>query len=99
MLSSLQTVRVWQGSENGNYDCRHILKDHTAEVIDLIYANENISSLLLLVILIVPLITLVKHDTVGQVDELLYDAFNVTWLFKYLIILSLSMNIGFLVTF
>jgi len=29
----LQTVRVWQGSEDGNYDCRHILKDHTAEVI------------------------------------------------------------------
>ena len=28
----LQTVRVWQGSESGNYDCRHVLKDHTAEV-------------------------------------------------------------------
>lgn len=28
----MQTVRVWQGSENGNYDCRHVLKDHTAEV-------------------------------------------------------------------
>ncbi|CAK7327314.1 unnamed protein product [Dovyalis caffra] len=27
-----ETVRVWQGSEDGNYDCRHILKDHTAEV-------------------------------------------------------------------
>lgn len=61
MLSSLQTVRVWQGSENGNYDCRHVLKDHTAEVINLISANENISSLFLLVILIVPLIALVKH--------------------------------------
>ncbi|KAB5537697.1 hypothetical protein DKX38_015230 [Salix brachista] len=34
LLSSphLYTVRVWQGSEDGNYDCRHILKDHTAEV-------------------------------------------------------------------
>ncbi|KAG6757305.1 hypothetical protein POTOM_037613 [Populus tomentosa] len=30
--SHLYTVRVWQGSEDGNYDCRHILKDHTAEV-------------------------------------------------------------------
>lgn len=28
----LQTVRLWQSSENGNYDCKHILKDHTAEV-------------------------------------------------------------------
>ncbi|KAJ6318798.1 hypothetical protein OIU76_014199 [Salix suchowensis] len=28
----IKTVRVWQGSEDGNYDCRHILKDHTAEV-------------------------------------------------------------------
>ena len=28
----LQTVRVWQGSDNENYNCRHILKDHTAEV-------------------------------------------------------------------
>ncbi|KAJ0034557.1 hypothetical protein Pint_25149 [Pistacia integerrima] len=26
------TVRLWQGSEDGNYDCRHIMKDHTAEV-------------------------------------------------------------------
>ncbi|XP_011013445.1 PREDICTED: pre-mRNA-processing factor 19-like [Populus euphratica] len=30
--SADKTVRVWQGSEDGNYDCRHILKDHTAEV-------------------------------------------------------------------
>ncbi|KVI00414.1 Pre-mRNA-splicing factor 19 [Cynara cardunculus var. scolymus] len=30
--SADKTVRVWQGSENGNYDCRHVLKDHTAEV-------------------------------------------------------------------
>ncbi|XP_022849572.1 pre-mRNA-processing factor 19-like [Olea europaea var. sylvestris] len=30
--SADKTVRLWQGSENGNYDCRHILKDHTAEV-------------------------------------------------------------------
>lgn len=30
--SADKTVRVWKGSENGNYDCRHILKDHTAEV-------------------------------------------------------------------
>ncbi|XP_021899515.1 pre-mRNA-processing factor 19 homolog 1-like [Carica papaya] len=30
--SADKTVRVWQGSEDGNFDCRHILKDHTAEV-------------------------------------------------------------------
>ncbi|XP_059632306.1 pre-mRNA-processing factor 19 [Cornus florida] len=30
--SADKSVRIWQGSENGNYDCRHILKDHTAEV-------------------------------------------------------------------
>ncbi|CAK9180205.1 unnamed protein product [Ilex paraguariensis] len=30
--SADKTVRLWQSSENGNYDCRQILKDHTAEV-------------------------------------------------------------------
>ncbi|XP_012487307.1 pre-mRNA-processing factor 19 [Gossypium raimondii] len=30
--SADKTVRIWQGSEDGKYDCRHILKDHTAEV-------------------------------------------------------------------
>ncbi|KAJ4722792.1 pre-mRNA-processing factor 19-like [Melia azedarach] len=30
--SADKTVRLWQGSEDGNYDCRHILRDHTAEV-------------------------------------------------------------------
>ncbi|OVA10375.1 WD40 repeat [Macleaya cordata] len=30
--SADKTVRVWQGSEDGNYNCRHILKDHMAEV-------------------------------------------------------------------
>ncbi|OVA02324.1 WD40 repeat [Macleaya cordata] len=30
--SADKTVRVWQGSEDGNYNCRHILKDHSAEV-------------------------------------------------------------------
>ncbi|EPS73033.1 hypothetical protein M569_01722, partial [Genlisea aurea] len=30
--SADKTVRVWQASEGGNYDCRSILKDHTAEV-------------------------------------------------------------------
>ncbi|WOL09945.1 pre-mRNA-processing factor 19 [Canna indica] len=30
--SSDKTVRIWQGTEDGNYDCRHVLKDHTAEV-------------------------------------------------------------------
>ncbi|XP_077252774.1 pre-mRNA-processing factor 19-like [Tasmannia lanceolata] len=31
--SADKTVRVWQQeSENGNYSCRHVLKDHTAEV-------------------------------------------------------------------
>jgi len=29
----MQTVRVWQGGNDGNYNCRHVLKDHTAEVI------------------------------------------------------------------
>lgn len=29
----LQTVRLWQGSNDGNYNCKHILKDHNAEVI------------------------------------------------------------------
>lgn len=27
-----KTVRVWQGTDDGNYSCRHILNDHTAEV-------------------------------------------------------------------
>ncbi|XP_009411388.2 pre-mRNA-processing factor 19 [Musa acuminata AAA Group] len=30
--SSDKTVRVWQGTENGNYDCQHVMRDHTAEV-------------------------------------------------------------------
>ncbi|XP_004134043.1 pre-mRNA-processing factor 19 [Cucumis sativus] len=30
--SADKTVRVWQQSDDGNYNCRHILKDHTAEV-------------------------------------------------------------------
>ncbi|KAG9136109.1 hypothetical protein Leryth_003727 [Lithospermum erythrorhizon] len=30
--SADKTVRIWQGSENGIYDCRSTLKDHTAEV-------------------------------------------------------------------
>ncbi|XP_039157118.1 pre-mRNA-processing factor 19 homolog 1 isoform X1 [Eucalyptus grandis] len=30
--SADKTVRIWQGSEDGSYNCRHILKDHTAEV-------------------------------------------------------------------
>lgn len=30
--SADKTVRVWQESDDGNYNCRHILKDHTAEV-------------------------------------------------------------------
>lgn len=33
----LQTVRIWKGSEEGSYDCRHILKDHTTEVTAIIY--------------------------------------------------------------
>ncbi|KAK8966263.1 U-box domain-containing protein 72 [Platanthera guangdongensis] len=27
-----KTVRVWQGMDDGNYSCRHILNDHTADV-------------------------------------------------------------------
>ncbi|KAM7252876.1 hypothetical protein ACFE04_025494 [Oxalis oulophora] len=30
--SADKTVRIWKGSEDGNYSCTHILKDHTAEV-------------------------------------------------------------------
>ncbi|XP_027116671.1 pre-mRNA-processing factor 19 homolog 1-like [Coffea arabica] len=30
--SADKTVRLWQGSEDGNYECRHIMKDHDAEV-------------------------------------------------------------------
>ncbi|KAI5649722.1 hypothetical protein M9H77_35727 [Catharanthus roseus] len=30
--SADKTVRIWKGSEDGKYDCRHVLKDHTAEV-------------------------------------------------------------------
>ncbi|KQK23734.1 pre-mRNA-processing factor 19 [Brachypodium distachyon] len=30
--SADKTVRIWQGSEDGNYGCRHTLKDHNAEV-------------------------------------------------------------------
>ncbi|XP_050215859.1 pre-mRNA-processing factor 19-like [Mercurialis annua] len=30
--SADKTVRIWKGSEDGKYDCRHILKDHEAEV-------------------------------------------------------------------
>lgn len=41
---SLQTVRVWQGSESGDFECRHILKDHTAEVINF-YAGQGIVNL------------------------------------------------------
>ncbi|XP_048334064.1 pre-mRNA-processing factor 19 [Ziziphus jujuba] len=30
--SADKTVRIWQGSDDGNYNCSHILKDHDAEV-------------------------------------------------------------------
>ncbi|XP_041001982.1 pre-mRNA-processing factor 19-like [Juglans microcarpa x Juglans regia] len=30
--SADKTVRLWQESDDGNHNCRHILKDHTAEV-------------------------------------------------------------------
>jgi pre-mRNA-processing factor 19 len=30
--SADKTVRLWQEAENGTYDCRKVLKDHTAEV-------------------------------------------------------------------
>ncbi|KAK4258410.1 hypothetical protein QN277_007865 [Acacia crassicarpa] len=30
--SADKTVRLWQSSDDGNYICRHVLKDHTAEV-------------------------------------------------------------------
>jgi len=30
--SADKTVRIWQANEDGAYNCRHVLKDHTAEV-------------------------------------------------------------------
>ncbi|KAL3686766.1 hypothetical protein R1sor_013075 [Riccia sorocarpa] len=30
--SADKTVRIWQGQEDGSYNCKHVLKDHTAEV-------------------------------------------------------------------
>ncbi|KAF4364824.1 hypothetical protein G4B88_003794 [Cannabis sativa] len=30
--SADKTVRIWQGSDDGNYNCNHVLKDHNAEV-------------------------------------------------------------------
>ncbi|KAH9602067.1 hypothetical protein KSS87_007005 [Heliosperma pusillum] len=30
--SADKTVRLWRGLDDGTYDCRHVLKDHTAEV-------------------------------------------------------------------
>ncbi|KMZ69392.1 U-box domain-containing protein 72 [Zostera marina] len=30
--SADKTVRVWQGKENGNYNCQHVLRNHNAEV-------------------------------------------------------------------
>ncbi|PON38165.1 WD repeat containing protein [Parasponia andersonii] len=30
--SADKTVRIWQGSDDGNYNCNHILNDHNAEV-------------------------------------------------------------------
>lgn len=39
----MQTVKIWQGSEEGNYNCIHTLKDHTAEVsncVDILLQNN-----------------------------------------------------------
>ncbi|KAL0305240.1 UNVERIFIED_CONTAM: Pre-processing protein [Sesamum angustifolium] len=41
--SADKTVRVWRGSEDGNYECRHVLKDHTAEVVHLCANYEFVS--------------------------------------------------------
>lgn len=30
--SADKTVRIWQGSDEGNYNCNHVLRDHNAEV-------------------------------------------------------------------
>ncbi|CAA7390575.1 unnamed protein product [Spirodela intermedia] len=30
--SADKTIRLWQGADDGNYNCLHVLKDHTAEV-------------------------------------------------------------------
>ncbi|MED6186634.1 hypothetical protein PIB30_068605 [Stylosanthes scabra] len=36
------TVRVWQGSDDDTYNCKHILRDHTAEVEDVtVHATNN----------------------------------------------------------
>ncbi|XP_060179085.1 pre-mRNA-processing factor 19-like [Lycium barbarum] len=40
--STDKTVRVWQDSKNGSYDCRYVLKDHTAEVQAVtVHATDN----------------------------------------------------------
>ncbi|VFQ85430.1 unnamed protein product [Cuscuta campestris] len=40
--SADKTVRLWQGSEDGSYACRHVLKDHTAEVQSVtVHATNN----------------------------------------------------------
>ncbi|CAM8927083.1 unnamed protein product [Rhodiola kirilowii] len=40
--SADKTVRVWQGSDDGGYNCRHILKDHSAEVAAVtVHATNN----------------------------------------------------------
>jgi len=37
-----KTVRIWQGKDDGSYDCKHILKDHTAEVRAVtVHATQN----------------------------------------------------------
>ncbi|KAG6556848.1 hypothetical protein Mapa_001795 [Marchantia paleacea] len=30
--SADKTVRIWQGQDDGSYNCKHVLKDHSAEV-------------------------------------------------------------------
>jgi pre-mRNA-processing factor 19 len=32
-------VRIWQGKDDGSYDCKHILKDHTVEVISSLFGD------------------------------------------------------------
>jgi pre-mRNA-processing factor 19 len=40
--STDKTVRIWQGKEDGSYECKHILKDHTAEVRAVtVHATQN----------------------------------------------------------
>lgn len=35
-------MRIWQGKDDGSYDCKHILKDHTAEVFPGLFGDGGV---------------------------------------------------------